>query len=309
MSPIRTRSPLLLLAAMALLVAGCSTRGGRGGSSGDDDDATGDDDDDDDDTTPIDQGDDDDDTTPIGDDDDDTTPVGDDDDDDDSVMGFAFDGIQAEITGGDLTGEFYTVYYQDASNSVPLCIQRIELEAGVYYGPGQAADCELCTAYIQVDSSSVVDVSDPSTNPDECDSSFLAAEQADFGMAMFMTPANGGFGDFLELGLIAADDWDASGYTLLEFDDGTSLTYEELIALDGMDAYDVSAAIVALSGEGSLGQAVTGFTDFAIPESSGSEWIGAGWILRDPSINSFTGTNPMNGPYTLRLAWGFTLGG
>lgn len=306
MAPIRTvRTALLLSSALALLLSGCSTRGGRGGSSGDDDDDTTPADDDDD-TTPIDPGDDDD-TTPVG-DDDDTTPVGDDDTAGAEVLGFAFDGINADITGGDLTGQFITVYYQDAANSVPLCYQTIEFEAAIFYGPGQAAGCDLCTSYIEVDGASVADISDTS-DPDQCDPSFLDSAQANFGQAMFMTAVEGGFGDFLQLGLISAETWDSSGYAVLEFDDGTSLTYSELTGMEGMEAYDVSAAIVANSGEGSLGMAVSEFTDFAIPESSGSSWIGAGWVIRDPSINAWTNDAPYDGPYVLRLAWGFTLGG
>ena len=289
------RSLFLLFAlglGTSMLASGCYTpRGSRGG---DDDDATSTDDDDtgttDDDDTIGDDDDDDDDT--IGDDDDDddddTTPTG----FDPAAVSFGVEYLANSGAGGvGITGALLTTYWQDDSNQVELCEQRIEFTGSATFGPVDG--CSVCEGLLVVDDTSPIDVSNPGLDPTQCDpANFVADPGSDIGMLLLTTPENDGLGDFLELALVSAESGIAAGAVVST--DGQT-TFQSLS--DELGGYGLTFTHLAYTrntAESLAGQ--LGLASIMAPAEVGSEWYAGQFLFVDPNSNPSTGLE-MSGQY------------
>jgi hypothetical protein len=308
------RSPslllLLLLLGLALGAAACgSIRGGsRGGDDDDsqgDDDTSGDDDGDDDDTAPPD----DDDATPP--DDDDATPPDDDDDDDEpgydiAAVGIGFETFTANsaAAGTGIEATFLFTYYADTEFQQVECEQRVEAEGTADFGFGVVSGCSNCTGLIVFDSGLVNDVSNPASNPDECDVAQLDAAQMNLAAALLTPQAGGGYGDFLTLALVDRDSFESAG---LYTDDAETedVSYWDTFFGDYALAFQGIGYIENAPGTLMEQLVANGST---IPNAGGSsDWYAWFIFYRDPASNSNEGME-MDGDY-YALAYGLTFGG
>ena len=304
-------SILVFLLGLSLVAVSCVPTRGR--SSGDDDDDNeGDDDDnvgDDDDVV----GDDDD---VVGDDDDATPPddddVGDDDDnvDDDDASTFSYDALTFGATLSVITAArddvfvvdatYSLTYWYDQAAGVEECRQLISMEGEAVFGYDPVGDgsCTTCTGVIIFDPTTVVDISDPYTDPDHCDTAVLDAEGVNIGDAMTLEPPNGG-GDFLSMALINQYSWGVLGNSA---DLGGSTTASSLES-------DLAGAGLALEHVGLVNNlpdsmsAQVGLDGVATAADNGtSTWNFFWYIYRDPTGNPYEG-DELQGDYYVGSFW------
>ena len=270
---IALKSLLLLLLACSL--GACSVRGAGGGGSDDDDSAVDDDDSaDDDDATA-----DDDDATA---DDDDATG-----DDDDATA----DDDDATSSASVATGAYLLTYWVDVNAGVPFCEQRIEFDGLLTQGPGVLADCGPCTG--RLDFLSFTDVSNPNTDPDDCDIAALDADGANYG-ASLIDPAL--FGDFATpIGFIDEATHAGLGLNLSvsPSTDSTASGLESTWSASGLDY--THAGFIDSSPANSLG-AVAGLEGVVNPITPSSDYLAAWSIARNPAANP-NGGPTMEGEY------------
>ncbi len=97
-----------------------------------------------------------------------------------------------------------------------LCQQRLRAQGMARLGDGVQPDCSSCTGRLDFDPSTVLDVSDPSVNPEDCDLAWLSAEGRSLGRALLgEVGAEPGhwrlgdrivnFGDFLHIALMSEE--------------------------------------------------------------------------------------------------------
>lgn len=234
-------------------------------------------------------------------------------DDDDSAAptvrtaeGVLIDGAEIEVSAGTVSGTLF-VRYSARDTGDPLCTQRIAFDGVASGGPGVAPGCTNCGGYIAIDPLTVLDVSDPSAQVDDCAPGFLGGEDSDLGLKLLRPVASGGYGDLLEWGLIDPATWQDTEFPVLTYDDGTSLTYDYLRGLATLAPFELMGALCADASEGTLASQIDDFDTFARREAPGSSWLGLGWLQRDPLLNAHPSFHPLDGHYTARFGWQFTL--
>jgi len=241
------------------------------------------------------------------------TPDDDDDDDDDSSRDddFGYNGITfgAELTvTPDATGlptglvsiDYVLHYWTDIHSGVSNCDQHIELSGTVMYGAGSAPGCSNCTGFISLDPSSAVDVSNPAAGPEHCDPAVLEYYNLDFGMLMVQPTGPKTYGDFLQMGIMAAETQAALGLDW-SLDSEDDLTADGIEAeLDELGFAFVQAGLVEVEGS-TLGEA-TGLASVAESESPGSPWYGYWKIFKNPALNSHEGID-LIGDYRAQAFW------
>ncbi len=292
----------LLLAVGTTVVAGCPTTGD------DDDDTAGDDDDDDDDdddaaiaeitfggilTVDAEGGDDDD---SAGDDDD--SAAGDDDDsagddDDSAASNSAREGSSA------LTGGFTFRLWSNLDAQILVCQQNLSFEGVAQWGFGVASpDCDNCAGQISVDPASVLDISDPNANPDDCAPEQI--EGADYGSLMLTEPPAGeAGGDYLEMYFVDIATAVALG---LEMTDGTT---GQTVVDDAPEGF-TAAGILYLLMDGYFGS-------IGLDQAAGSADVGgdtgAFWIVyAEDGVNDNPPGLKLLGEYRLASFWLLTTG-
>ncbi len=236
---------------------------------------------------------------------DDECPIGDDDDHpcDEQRDSFAPIGFSAELElgsageqGASATVTYVVTYWMDAAGNL-LCVQLLEATGEAVFGPTAVEGCDLCSGLITLDPASVVDVSDPVADPDQCDPNGFGSYRANVGLRMLTPPDGCSLGDFLSMGLIEAAAFADSG-----------------IDLDLSDGREITAATTSeeLAGEGLL-LAGVGLTE-AAPDSlteyyASLVWGSGGWhgfwvLHRDPAANPFEGPG-LEGVYGADVPWLF----
>ena len=163
--------------------------------------------------------------------------------------------------------------------------------------------CDNCTGYIEFDEDTVTDVSDPATNPEDCDPALLDAADQNFGLQLLTPESEGGFGDYLTMGLVDSASMDALGLSLA--DDGTNTASEISDALAVFDFVFTHAGYVH-NLPGSLAEQ-SGLDSVADNAGSSSNWYGYWQIYKDPVINPHSGTD-MEGEYAGQTQWTVTFG-
>ncbi|HCP44728.1 MAG TPA: hypothetical protein DIU15_01670, partial [Deltaproteobacteria bacterium] len=139
----------------------------------------------------------------------------DDDDDDDTAAEFALAAISFSIemeavpvddSSTDISAVFGVNYWAEYNEATQIlnCTQWIQIAGSATFGPGILAGegCNNCTGSIEFDHTSATDISDPATNPDDCDVAELDLAGANFGPSLLTPITDGGMGDFLSLGLV-----------------------------------------------------------------------------------------------------------
>lgn len=307
----------LILGLTLLGVVACTAPRGVGD---DDDSATGDDDDDvsdDDDAT--------DDDDVLGDDDDATD---DDDaatDDDDaapvelpySVMAFQLElnVVQASGTNYGLGGTYKFIYYEsyDQANQVEYCREVIEFEAVAQFGPNVVAGCNNCTGQISLDETLVDHVSNPAIDPAHCDPSWLNADDDgngfpdySFGWRFVTSQANGGDGDFLNLGLIDYSTFASLGLfadlpSVDQFGVTTPPQNDASALAAPWQGMDVTHFGYVNAQPGTFSE-TSGLSTVAGTAGAGSNYRFYFTIAKNPAVNSHNGTD-MVGEYVGGAAW------
>jgi hypothetical protein len=282
---------------------------------GDDDDSAANDDDaaDDDDATDDDDvlGDDDD----AADDDDDAADDDDDmgDDDDSTVeMPFSVLAFQMELnvvnpaqsTYG-LGGTFTFIYYEtyDQTTQVEYCREVIEFEAVAQFGSGTVAGCNNCTGQISIDETLVDNVTNQAIDPTHCDATWVNADadgdglpDNSYGWLFVTSPANGGAGDFLNLGLIDYNTFSSLGLTA-----DSAGTTDALTLATPWQGMDVTHFAYVNAQPGSFAEQ-SGLSTVAAAAGAGSDYHFYFTVAKNPTVNSHNGTD-MVGEYVGGAQW------
>jgi len=301
----------------------------RGGSDDDDDAADDDDSAADDDATDDDDviGDDDDD-----DDDDDATDDDDASDDDDaavelpySTLAFQFEFNVVQAAGGNygLGGTLSFIYYESYSQTaqVEYCREVVEFEAVATFGPNVVSGCNNCNGQISLDETLVDHVSNPAIDPSHCDPAWLTtdndgdgAPDYSFGQMLTTSQANGGFGDFLNIGLIDYATFvnlglygdvpsvDQFGNTVPAQNDAATLSAPWV-----NNGFNVTHFGYVNAIPGSFAS-VSNLASVSAPPGPGSDYRFYFTVAKNPNVNGHSGTD-MVGPYLGSAAWIINFGG
>jgi hypothetical protein len=180
-------------------------------------------------------------------------------------------------------------------------VQVVEAEGEAVFGLGSVEDgtCANCTGVIYFDPASLVDVSDPGTDPDHCDPSILDEYQVNYGLGMTEEA-----GDFMSLGLIDAAAMATLGLSADVYGVQTSEQLEAELASGGFDF--VQAGLVNAVPETISAQA--GLDWVANPAEAGSLWYFFWYVYRDPVTNPYEGSD-LVGDYYVAAFWQFGGGG
>jgi hypothetical protein len=283
----------LLLVLLALLsMVGCLTYSGQGGDGDDDDDAADDDDSADDDDA--------------ADDDDDAADDDDDDDDDEPPFEVELITLQGDLTANGSEGRItYSIHYwaeYSASNQTLNCTQQIQADVWFGFGSSNAPQgCINCTGGLGVYSGTVTDSSDPSQEPEHCDSSTLTAAGYNYGMEL--VDPDGLFGDFSSMSFMDAAVHQQQGIDWNIQNGG--LGADDLEAAWAEDGLEYIATGLVRANEGTL-TGESGLADLAAPSGPGSNWYGFWQIYSNPANNPHQSAPPsyiLSGNYGLSGFW------
>ncbi len=230
-----------------------------------------------------------------------------DDDDSGADEGGAWE-VEAEI--------LFAYVEWDAATGVETveCVQRVLVEGVAGFGPavGLEEGCGNCTAFIEFDHLTALDVSNPGVNADDCDPAIFDGEAViNYGMG-FLTPsgvepghiwqedgAATNYGDWLRLGVVnrAVHDEEGTDFCLGDVDCtpsglqaaaverlGESAVYAASVALDAREGAGTAAALLGL-------EAVTG------PIDGASDWLFGGTLSRNSEENPFGDPVSLRGDY------------
>ncbi len=242
-------------------------------------------------------------------DDDDATSDDDDasSDDDDATGGLDFDGLtfSMELTAtqgaGGVTGiaASYTFsYWRDYTNQVTECNQVVSVEGTASFGSGILSGCNNCTGRIDLDENTRMDVSQSAARNAPCDAGGLTDAGANFGDAMLTTITNGGYGDFLTMGLI-----DGATLSSLGLDLAAAGGYSEADMTATWAEYGLTfthAGYVA-NEVGSLSEG-SGLDTVSAPAGPGSNWYGYWQLFLNATENTHGGTD-LVGDYGGQAVW------
>jgi len=196
----------------------------------------------------------------------------------------------------ELRGTLVSRYWANYDDRELLCEQHVSFEGEARHEG--APDCEVCTGFIQLRASSVVDVSNPLVDPDHCDPARVEALGLDFGRRL-LTPAGvGGLGDFLSIALVDAE---TGLEEELEFAAGDELSYEgqaEALAAEG--AVLTHGGYLRATPEGLVDGA--GIDQVAGTPDESSEWFAFFRLFRMDGSN--TNEEPiLDGLYAAQSVW------
>lgn len=227
----------------------------------------------------------DDDSAPIDDDDsalDDPAPDDDADDDDDwttvEPFWFSFSFVMTvddEPAGDDddsagpisrsVSMEYVLTLWWDIYAGVGGCEQHLVVQGQLLDGPGPVEGCADCAGLALFDRTTVVDVSDPAADPDHCYPSEMVGALG-VPAELLVTPAMGGYGDFLSLALMEADV--VAGLELPNHPDAAGWVQEQREELASYDLELTHLGLVQASpGSFTGGSGISTLSDAPEPES------------------------------------------
>ena len=231
-------------------------------------------------------------------------PAGDDDDsagDDDDSADDDDDSAGAPLVVQSVTIVYDLTYWADQAAGVANCVQFIEASGEAMLGPGSldAVGCAACEGLILLDPSSVVDISDRTTDPEHCDPTLLDAAQSNYGAAFTRLPPDGG-GDFLSLALMTAEVMEELELSFHVNGSQTAAEIASELAVDGFElvrvgSIDLAPATIAAQG---------GLAAIANPAEDGSSWYFYWYLYRDPATNAHEGPG-LQGQYLAGSFWQF----
>ncbi len=190
-------------------------------------------------------------------------------------------------------------YWTDYQSQILQCNQTVRVTGHAEFSAlgGLVDGCNNCTGHIELDSASIVDVSDPATDADACDPAVLTAAASDFGQAM-LTVAPDGYGDFLTMGLI---DVTALGTLGLDLAAAGGYTADDMIATWTEYDLEFTHAGYVESNEGTL-SADSGLDTVAGNAGGNSNWYGYWQLFKNPADNTHTGVD-LDGAYGGQAVW------
>ena len=224
----------------------------------------------------------------------------------DSVKAIQFS-LEFDVTapvGGnaDVLANFAAIYYTDIDVVVVYCTEHVEVTGTAVFGPTVVPDCPNCTGLLSFDESSVVNITDPTTDPEHCTPAFLD-EFAGGYLTNHLTPiANNGYGDFLSIALIDASTMDALGLSLSIFPGSSASELTTQLADVGVE---FTHAGYVNKQPGSLSE-TSGLEQVAANAGGDSPWLGYWIIFKYPNTDSYAGSD-MSGTYGGNSNWIITL--
>ena len=216
--------------------------------------------------------------------------------DDDDSAGDDDDSAASLDGAAPASGVLVTRYWSDWDGEALICEQHVAFEADVL--SDGAPDCDTCTGFLQIQASSVDDISNPVIDPDHCGAEDLEAMDANFGVALLRPAGVGGLGDFISIALMDAEVAIEDG---LVFAPDEGLSYAE-------QADSLAEQGVVLTHGGYLRSTPDGLVEGAgIDQIAGSPADGDDWFafwrfFRDPDQNSHEGPD-MQGRYAGQSVW------
>jgi hypothetical protein len=185
-----------------------------------------------------------------------------------------------------MTGALGFHYWEDIREGVPLCDQTMTFEGEAWFGPGVvldrvgAPDCERCSGYLALDPESIVDVTDPIGDPDDCSADDLEVAVNNWGRLLTTPVSRTTHGDFLNMAMLDAGAQADHGVKLqLDEESTTASALTEKWADAGL-VYTHAGYVHAY--QGSLAITACTFLLSATPEPN-SPYLSAWEIFREAS--------------------------
>lgn len=227
----------------------------------------------------------------VGDDDDDDDSAGDDDaaGDDDSAQverlapALATLLIAFEVSGGSpqpVTMTLTTSYFEDEAGQDLLCTRRFQVAGTARFGAGVLAGCAICTGEMEFEAIDVVDLTELSPLPGECDPEALRDGVDIGGSLLGQEPGPGR--DLLHLGLLDAPAWTSSGQDLGTAGYGFTAAQRQTDLTNESASFELTHAILADLGR--VGSEYANYAPDLAPAASG-DWWGIGWTWRDTAAS------------------------
>jgi hypothetical protein len=228
----------------------------------------------------------------------------DDDDDDDTWLPSSYDmlSFDLELTVEPTTalyGTYVISYWDDYASGLLGCEQHLSVEGAANFGIDLlGANCPDCIGLLTFDPASVLDVSDPATDPDQCDVAALDADNTNYGYYLTLPVADGGYGDFLSIALIDSATMADAGLTNDVGGTEDAAWFESTWSSAG---YDFTHLGYLEAVPGSLSE-VTGVDIVAAPAGPGVDWYAWWQFWIDPAVNT-NGGWVMLGSYGGTSSW------
>jgi hypothetical protein len=205
--------------------------------------------------------------------------------------------MEFDVVGGDLDGVLSISFADNAGDLT--CRQRLLFDGSVAFGAGLITDCPGCTGVLTIDPESVLDLTNPAVDSEDCDPAWIVSSQLNYGVGMLTPRDQDGFGDLLSIGLIDIERFAGLG-----------------LFVDQAQEYDAPALISAFQDGGTaiaqigyladeVGSVTNGTGFGAVAEGAGpggDAWLAAWQIYRNPAVNPYTGLD-MEGQYLGRMLW------
>jgi hypothetical protein len=235
------------------------------------------------------------------------------------TFGLELNVVQASGTNYGLGGTYTFIYYvhhdpTDLTSQEEYCREVIEFEAVAQFGPNVVPGCNNCNGLISLDETLVNNVTNPAIDPTHCDPAWLTADDDgdgdpdySYGWRFVTSQANGGGGDFLNLGLIDYSTFDdlnlfadlpsvdpLTGNTVPPQNDAAALS----APWQGMDV----THFAYVNGQPGTFAEDSGLSGVAGTAGPGSDYRFYFTIAKNPAVNSHSGTD-MVGEYVGGAAW------
>ena len=208
-----------------------------------------------------------------------------------------------------LGGSFTFIYYEsyDQTSQVEYCREVIEFEAVAQFGSNVVAGCNNCTGQISIDETLVNNVTNPGIDPAHCDTAWINADDNgdglpdySFGWYFVTSQANGGAGDFLNLGLIDYATFESLGL-YADNPAPASPQYDASALSAAWGGMDVTHFAYVNAQPGSFAED-SGLSTVAASAGPGSDYHFYFTVAKNPAVNSHSGAD-MVGEYVAGAQW------
>jgi|GEM_PF-5473765 len=191
--------------------------------------------------------------------------------------------VELDVTTTAVVAEWGYQYWISFGDDLFDCVQRVRIEGSVVTGGFDG--CAECGARMTFDSSSAVDISDPTNDPFACDPRYLLDTGWRLGFEPLVATVDGGRGDLLDIGWYPPAAHAASG---VDFTANGGLTFETLSAVAQSRGHLYSGGLLTRTVSGTLAEAI-GVDGVGNGPEAGSDWRGWAFITRDPITNGSDG--------------------
>ncbi len=195
------------------------------------------------------------------------------------------------VGSAEVFATFESSYYTE--EGVLLCREQMEVTGEAVFGATSVPDCPNCTGLLHFDETSLVNVTDPTSNPDHCVGEFPLSR------ALLQSQQEGGLGDFLTIALVDVATMNAHGLNLY-VDDSISLS--ETIS-GWADNYGLEFTHAAyINNQPDTWASMAELDAIAASAGDGSPWLAYWAIGKDPEANTYEGSD-LSGLYIAESLW------